>query len=197
MRLLPQFLATVLFASVMLQAVAQSPAPVDSTFRAPNNLGPRPIRCGAPIVGLFVAETIVLGASYYAAKPNAYGDKVMGGIWVASAGVMAASTVAESFRRDTMPSRQRQQLVNAVMMAGMTYGFARVGRYNLSGAEGHSTSQRFGRNVLEIHAAYLVPIAAGLLLDRHMSRRAARKRNRATETSWYFTGQSAGWVMRF
>ena len=82
-------------------------------------------------------------------------------------------------------------------MAGMTYGFARIGHYNLVGAEGHSNGQRFARNLLEIHAAYLIPLSVGLLLDGHLNRKARRKRERATETSWYFTGQSAGLVMRF
>ena len=91
MRLLPHFFTLLMLLYAAASVQAQLAQPADSTHAVPDFDQRVPMRCGAPLVGLFVAESIILGASFYASRPNAYGDKVMGGIWVASAGAMAIS----------------------------------------------------------------------------------------------------------
>ena len=130
-------------------------------------------RCGPPIAaGLVIGEAILIGFSYYAAKPQAYGDKVMGGIY---AGSSVATVVYLPFywfgkanRKD--PGFKKDRIWTSIMLAGMGYGFSRLALYNLLQAEGDNSSQRFARNIIEVNTAYIVPITLGILIRNLMNK---------------------------
>ena len=153
---------------------------------------------GPLVPGLFVTEAIVFGASYYASRPKAYGDKVMGAIWAGSSASMLIAMPTYLYRKKNRKlfRTRGDRLWNGIMMGGMAYGFGRLAWYNLEGGREHSNRQRFWRNVAEIHAAYLVPICAGAAIEQLLNR-PGRKRTSRVETLGYFTGQSAGLRLLF
>jgi hypothetical protein len=150
-------------------------------------------RRGPGLAGLIFTEAFFVGTSYYAAQPEAHGDQVMGWFY---AGASAAMLVSIPFyltgKMDGENKKDRAW--NSIMMLGMSYGFSRVATYNLLHADGDASRTRFTRNLIEIHAAYLVPVIV-TALGRSLLHKKKNKSN--VETSLMFDGRTLKLAMRF
>jgi len=145
---------------------------------------------------LLIAEAFILGTSYYAAKPDAYGDKVIGWLY---AGSSAAMLVYIPFywtdKSDKLDSDfKKDRIWNMVTMVGLTYGFSRIATYNLLKSDGDNFNKRFKRNLIESHAAYFIPILTGALTEKLLFK---NKPNRKVQSSLYFDGSNLHFAMTF
>lgn len=184
-----RYLLLFLLLTTCFRAAAQS----DSSVRT-GSTRPFVRRYGSPLA-LVVAEGVLSGFAWYASKPAVSGDKVVGGLFAGCAAGMAVATPLEFFgKRRPGDSLRGQRIGNAIAMTGMSYGFYRIARYNLAQAGGASSSARFGRNLLEMNAAYFVPIFSGLLVDRWWQRHHNR---RVVPAAFSFNGRQLYLALRF
>jgi hypothetical protein len=149
---------------------------------------------GVPVFGLILVETFFVATSSYAAHPRSHGDEVMGWYY---ATVSAAILVATPFYLagdEAKWGSKKDRAWNSIMMLGMSYGFSRLATYNLLHADGDASNTRFTRNLIEVHAAYLVPMIV-TALGRSLVYKKKNKSN--VETSLMFDGRSFTFAMRF
>jgi hypothetical protein len=148
------------------------------------------------LVNVIVAEALIIGASYLAAEPKAYGDKMVGWMY---AGGSAALLVYIPFYltnkgNNSDPDFKKHRTWNTVTMLGLSYGFSRVATYNLIHGKGDPFNTRLKRNLIEIHAAYIVPIFAGGLLGKYVLK---NKPTTKVKTNLQFDGSNVYLTMRF
>lgn len=138
-------------------------------------------RHGSP-GGLIVVEAFLIGISYYASKPRASGDKVVGGLYAISAAALLAYTPFywTNKKNNLDPDFKNDRIWNAVTMVGLGYGFSRIANYNLFNSDGHSFDRRFKRNLIESHTAYFIPIITGALIEKALSK---KKQHNKVQTS--------------
>ena len=120
-------------------------------------------------VHLIIGEVLMAGLSYYAASPNVHGDRVIGWTYTGLSGVFAlvGPVYWLAVKKKNNPDNKRDALAHLATFWGMSYGFYRIGSYNLWKADGHPGWKRFARNFLEMHAAYIVPLCAHALVEKH------------------------------
>jgi hypothetical protein len=148
------------------------------------------------IVHFVVAEALIVGTSYYASKPGAYGDKVIGWLYAASSAAMLvyipffwtdkSNNLDNDFKKD--------RIWNTVAMVGLSYGFSRIATYNLLRSEGDTFNTRFKRNLIESHAAYFIPIVTGALTQKLLFRKTT---NSKVKTNLQFDGSNVYLTMTF
>ena len=96
---------------------------------------------------LLIAEAFILGTSYYASKPNTYGDKVIGWLYAGSSAAMLVYIpfywTGKSNKLDS--DFKKNRIWNMVTMVGLSYGFSRIATYNLLKSDGDNFNKRFKR----------------------------------------------------
>jgi hypothetical protein len=143
---------------------------------------------------LIFAEAFFVGTSYYAAQPEAHGDQVMGWFYASASAAMLVSIPFYLAGKKMDGETKKDRAVNSIIMLGLSYGLSRVATYNLLHADGDASSTRFTRNLIEIHATYLVPLGIALLVDSLLH----KKKNKSNvETSLMFDGRTLTFAMRF
>jgi len=139
-------------------------------------------RHGPPLAASIVLfEVLATGFSAYAASPQYYGDKVMGGIYGASAVLMPIVMLNEYMDHGKIDG---QFVPDVVTTLGISYGLSRLAAYNLLQAGNDDGNKRLTRNLIEFHTTYLVPFAIGGLAELYMKQH-QQPNNRV---SVYFTG---------
>ncbi len=191
-----------LFLIALLSWATLSPAQTDTaSYYEPHGMddginfqnGP----CGPPIwMGVVMIECMTAGLSYYAAKPKAYGDKVVGAMYAGGAVGALVSVPFTWFDKEAKKDKyfKREAAITTIMMTGLAYGYSRVATYNLLQSEGDSFNKRFGRNMLESNLAIIVPITAAAITSRIAYR---KKKNKDVQTSLLYDGQSLGLRISF
>jgi hypothetical protein len=129
-----------------------------------------PVHHGAPVAAAVVLlEVCAAGYSAYAADKADYGDKVMGGAYSLCSAGMIAVGISEWINNKDEPAYSR--IGDAVLYAGLSYGFARMAAYNLTCPAGDSRYKRFNRNFVEFHTTYIVPFGLELLTEAIIKKR--------------------------
>ena len=145
---------------------------------------------------LLIAETFVIGTSYYASKPDAYGDKVIGWLYAGSSAAVLVYIpfywTAKSNKLDS--DFKKDRIWNTVTMIGLSYGFSRIATYNLLKADNDNFDKRFKRNLIESHAAYFIPILTGLLTQKLLFK---NKPSDKVQSSLYFDGSNLNFAITF
>ena len=182
------------FFLVLLTSLAVAQADSSNRTQSPDTTR-RTIRQG--FIGRFiVAEALLIGTSYYASKPGAYGDKVVGWLYAGSSAALLlympfywtskSNHLNQNFKKD--------RIWNAVTMVGLSYGFSRIATYNLLNSDGDTFRTRFKRNIIESHAAYFSPILSGLLTQKLLIK---NKPHNKVQTNLLFDGSGLYLTVRF
>ncbi|MES2431769.1 MAG: hypothetical protein V4556_12590 [Bacteroidota bacterium] len=148
------------------------------------------------IPNIIIAEAFIFGTSYYASKPDIYGDKVVGGLYGISAvsmlGYIPFYLTSKKHKADS--NFKKKRIVNVITMAAVSYGFTRIATYNLLHADNDSNSKRFKRNLIESHAAYFIPMLTGALAEKLILK---NKPKNKVKTALYFDGSELHFAMTF
>ncbi len=116
---------------------ATAPRPANPEFAGP--------------LGIAALELFVLGVSIYAAFPEYYGNKVVGGLWGASALVAPMAQASFGARRDWG------------FVVGLALGYAALALFNFVAPENTGRLVRFGVNFGGAHAAVGMAALGALL----------------------------------
>jgi hypothetical protein len=143
-----------------------------------------------------MAEAFILGTSYYASKPKALGDKVIGWMYAGSSASMLIYIPFYWTNKSNKlyPDFKKDRIWNTVTMVGFSYGFSRIAKYNLLKANNDNFNKRFKRNIIESHAAYFIPIFTGLLTQKLLFKNNPRDK---IQSSLYFDGSNLHFAMTF
>lgn len=176
--------SVVIFAQVDSNNVTQMPDTV------------RPIRIHGSLAHFIVAEVLMVGTSYYASKPSAYGDKVTGWLYAGSSAVMLVYIPFywTDKNNNIDPKLKKEKIWNTITMVGLSYGFSRIARYNLLKSSGDTFATRLKRNLIESHAAYFVPILTGIMIQKLLFK---NKPTSKTRTTLQFDGSNLYLTYRF
>jgi len=178
MRLKGVMLAVVLILTTLIDAVAQTK---DTTALNKNpsydNRLPK-VRCGPPLsAGIFIFEVCAFGFSYYASKPEYYGDKAMGVIYGGSAILISIAMFNEYISHGKIEKKYIPDVISTLLIG---YGLSRMAVYNLTVAKSTDFRQRYNRNIIEFHTTYLVPFAVGELAEVLLKRNDKKSINKTT-----------------
>ena len=139
-------------------------------------------RHGPPLAASIVLfEVIATGFSAYAAAPQYYGDKIMGGIYGASAVLMPIMMLNEYMDHGKI---DEQFIPDVITTLGISYGLSRLATYNLLQASNDNPDKRLTRNLIEFHTTYLIPFALGGLAEMYLN----QKHGPNNRVNLYFAG---------
>ena len=139
-------------------------------------------RHGPPLAASIVLfEVFATGFSAYAAAPQYYGNKVMGGIYGVSAILMPIMMLNEYMDHGKI---DEQFIPDVVTTLGISYGLSRLATYNLLRSGNDGADKRLIRNLIEFHTTYLVPFAIGGIAGLYLKHRHQPN----NKVSVYFTG---------
>lgn len=150
-----------------------------------------PAKKGSNVAGLIAAELLIGGMSYYASLPKAHGDKVIGWLYAGAAAATLIYLPFYWFDKENNADR----VWNMITMLGLSYGFSRIATYNLLHSDDDPFHTRFTRNLLEMHAAYIIPIALGALVEKWTDNK--RKKKNQTGLGFSAGPSSLYFVYRF
>ena len=143
------------------------------------------------IPAVIITEGLLIGMSAIAAD-GTDSRKVMGWTYAGCSAISLGVAIAKGFNsKDTT----RYKWANVGLLAVTSYGFSRLATYNLQHADNHSYNKKFKRNLLELHATYLVPIISYAIIARLINKK--KKKEQKVNTDITFTGNAASLVVRF
>ena len=145
-----------------------------------------------PIVpAVIITEGLLFGMSAIAAD-GTDSRKVMGWTYAGCSAISLGMAIAKGFNsKDT----SRYKWANVGLLAVTSYGFSRLATYNLQHADNHSYNKKFKRNLLELHATYIVPIISYAVITTLINKK--KKKTQKVNTDITFTGNAASLVVHF
>lgn len=144
-----------------------------------------------PIIpAVIITEGLLFGMSAIAAD-GTDSRKVMGWTYTGCSAISLGAAVAEAFKKDSTGHKW----ANVGFLAVTSYGFSRLATYNLQHADNHSYNKKFKRNLLELHATYIVPIISYAVITTLINKK--KNKSQKVNTDITFTGNAASLVVRF